>query len=257
MPVPTRTPLGASPTNRMWYLDVDTASNPAAPTWVAVMGISEFTPKISANRENDTDFDAAGYQSESKTAEKWSLEGKLNRKGLAADFTSYDPGQEFLRLRAIGQMGAANRVHIRYYEMEPSGPRVEAYDGFAGVDWEPDGGKMTDLSIVSFKLIGMGKLNPITHPNTGAVIPVITALAPITGLAAGGTLVRITGTNFTGVTGATGVKFATNNATSYDVLSDGVIYAIAPAHAAGQVDVAVTNAAGASATSALTKYTYV
>lgn len=256
MPVPTRTPLGASTTMRQWYLDVDTAGSTVSPTWVGVLGIMEFKPALEPTLQDDSDFDSGGFQSSTKTAEKWSVEAKIARKVTIADGTVYDVGQEFLRAKAFGQMGPANSVHIRYYEMQDNGPRVEAYEGFAAVTWSPDGGKMEDLNLVSLTLTGQGKLNQITHPNTGAVIPVVTLLTPATGLAAGGSLCRIKGTNFTGVTGAASLKFGATNATSYDVISDGLIEAIVPAHAAGVVDVVVTNGAGASAATALTKFTY-
>ena len=256
MPVPNRTPLGASTTMRMWYLDVDTAGSLTAPNWVPVHGMTEFKPALEPTKQDDSDFDSGGFQSKTKTAEAWSVEAKIARKVTVADGTVYDVGQEFLRVKSFGQMGPANSVHIRYYEMQPNGPRVEAYEGWGSVTWSPEGGKMEDLNLVAVTLDGQGKLSLITHPNTGSVIPVITSLTPATGLAAGNSLCRIAGTNFTGVTGATGVKFGTTNATSYDVVSDGMIEAIVPAHAAGVVDVVVTNAAGASAATALTKFTY-
>jgi hypothetical protein len=257
MPVPSRAvPLGASTVNRKWYVDVDTAFSSASPTWVGVFGIVNFQQKLNPTLQDDSDFDSGGFMSKTKTAEEWGVSLKIARKVTQADATVYDPGQEYLRARAIGQMGPSNAAHIRFYEMTPSGPRAEAYDGFAAVTWSPDGGKMSDLDIISVTLDGQGRLNAITHPNTGSVIPVITGLIPATGLAAGGSLCRITGTNFTGTTGATGVKFGATNATSYDVISDGLIEAIVPAHAAGVVDVAVTNGAGASAATAQTKFTY-
>lgn len=256
MAVPTRVPLGASTTMRQWYLDVDTASSLVTPTWVGVFGVMELKPGLDPTKQDDSDFDSKGFQSKTKTAEAWSVELKVGRKVQVADGTQYDVGQEFLRTKSFGKMGPDNSVHIRYYEMQDNGPRVEAYEGWASVGWSPDGGKMEDLNLVSVTLDGQGQLNLITHPATGAAIPVITLLTPSTGLAAGGSLCRIKGTGFTGVTGAAGVKFATNNATAYDVISDGLIEAIVPAHAAGQVDVIVTNTAGASANTALTKYTY-
>lgn len=256
MVVPVRTPLGASTTQRMWYLDVDTATSTVSPVWAPVHGITEFKPALEPTKQDDSDFDSGGFQSSTKTAEKWSCEAKVARKVTVADGTVYDPGQEFLRLKSFGTMGPANSVHIRYYEMTENGPRIEAYDGFASVTWSPDGGKMEDLNLVSLTLDGQGRLNLITHPNTGAVIPVISLLTPATGLAAGGSLCRIAGNNFTGVTGAASVKFGATNATNYDVISDGLIEAIVPAHAAGIVDVVVTNGAGASANTALTKFTY-
>ncbi|MEV4053039.1 IPT/TIG domain-containing protein [Amycolatopsis sp. NPDC049688] len=256
MPVPTRTPLGAATTQIMWYLDVDTASSTTAPVWIPVMGMTDFKQKLDPTLQDDSDFDSAGFMSKTKTAEAWGVDAKIVRKVLKADQTSYDPGQEFLRGKAIGKLGAANSAHIRFYEMTPGGPRAEAYDGWAAVTWSPDGGKMSDLNAVSLTLDGQGQLVAITHPNTGSVIPVLTAVVPAGGTTAGGNLVRIQGTNFTGTTGAASVKIGGTNATAYDVISDGLIEAIAPAHAAGQVDVVVTNGAGASAATAQSKYTY-
>jgi hypothetical protein len=257
MPVPSRAvPLGAATNQRKWYLDVDTNFSSVSPNWIGVFGITDFQQKLDPTLQDDSDFDSGGYMSQTKTAEAWSIAAKIARKQTLADATVYDPGQEYLRGRGIGQMGAANSAHIRFYEMTPSGPRAEAYDGFAAVTWSPDGGKLSDLDIVSLTLNGQGRLNPITHPNTGAVIPVVTLLTPAAGLAAGSGLCRITGTNFTGVTGAAGVKFGATNATNYDLISDGLIEATIPAHAAGVVDVVVTNGAGASAATAQTKFTY-
>jgi hypothetical protein len=69
--------------------------------------------------------------------------------------------------------------------------------------------------------------------------------------------VVITGTNFTGTTGATGVKFGSTNATSYVVNTATQITAVAPAGTANStVDVTVTNNSQTSATSAADKYTY-
>lgn len=256
MAVPNRVPLGASTTMRQWYLDVDLVTSLVAPSWAGVFGMMEFKPALEPTKQDDSDFDSGGFQSSTKTAEKWSVEAKLARKVQVADGTQYDVGQEFLRTKSFGKMGPDNSVHIRYYEMQDNGPRIEAYEGMASVTWSPDGGKMEDLNLVSVTLDGQGRLNLIAHPNTGAVIPVVTLLTPATGLAAGTSLCRIKGTNFTGVTGAASVKFGATNATSYDLISDGLIEAIVPAHAAGVVDVVVTNGAGASAATALTKYTY-
>ena len=52
----------------------------------------------------------------------------------------------------------------------------------------------------------------------------------------------LTGTGFTGLSGAAAVTFGGTNATSYTVNSATQITATAPAHAAGAVDVVVTAA---------------
>jgi hypothetical protein len=164
MPATTKVPLGASTTNRKWYLDVNTGTT-ASPVWTGVHGITEFKPALDPTLQNDSDYDSEGYKSQTKTAEEWAVETKVARKVTKADPTAYDPGQEFLRGKAIGKMGLANSVEIRYYEMEPGGPRIEAYQGQAAVTWSPEGGNMENLDMVSVKLTGQGKLDQITHPD--------------------------------------------------------------------------------------------
>ncbi|MET4170850.1 hypothetical protein ABIB99_001932 [Bradyrhizobium sp. LA6.1] len=88
---------------------------------------------------------------------------------------------------------------------------------------------------------------------TYVATPAVTSLSPTSGPAAGGTVVTITGTNFTGVTavsfgGTAAAGFTFNSATS--------ITATSPAGAAGAVDVRVTTPGGTSAISAADQFTY-
>ncbi len=73
---------------------------------------------------------------------------------------------------------------------------------------------------------------------TYAAAPTVASVSPASGPAAGGTAVTITGTNF--VAGAT-VSFGGAAATNVSVASATSITADTPAHAAGPVDVVVTN----------------
>ena len=84
--------------------------------------------------------------------------------------------------------------------------------------------------------------------------PTVTSLSPTSGSTAGGTVVTITGTSLTGVTG---VSFGGNAATTFSFVSATSVTATAPSHAAGQVDVTVTTPGGTSALSAGDKYTFV
>ena len=84
--------------------------------------------------------------------------------------------------------------------------------------------------------------------------PTVTGISPTSGPTTGGISVTITGTTFTG---ATAVKFGTDNATGYTVNSDAQITATAPAHAAGTVDITVTTTAGTSTTSSADQFTYI
>ncbi|MGX1747959.1 IPT/TIG domain-containing protein [Brevundimonas sp. NPDC055320] len=86
---------------------------------------------------------------------------------------------------------------------------------------------------------------------TYVAAPTVTSISPATGLAAGGTTVTITGTNFSG---ATRVTFG-GTAASYTVNSDTQITATAPA-GTGTVNVQVRTAGGTSAASSADQYTY-
>ena len=171
MTVPVREALGSITQVRKWWIDVNTGTY-ASPTWVGIFGREEFKPALDPSSTDTTDFEGDGWKSEQVTELGWSIEMKLHRKSRASDVTAYDPGQEFLRLKAA-MTGLANRVDVRFYEMEaygttPIGPRVEAYRGYASVKWSPDGGKQSDPDKVSCTLTGMGKRTAITHPSPTA-----------------------------------------------------------------------------------------
>jgi hypothetical protein len=78
------------------------------------------------------------------------------------------------------------------------------------------------------------------------------AIAPATGLAAGGTNVVITGTN---LAGSAGVTFGGVAATNFVVTSNTTITCTAPAHAAGAVSVVVKDDAGDITKAAFYTYT--
>jgi hypothetical protein len=71
--------------------------------------------------------------------------------------------------------------------------------------------------------------------------PTLTTVAPATGGAAGGTAVTLTGTDFTGATGAI---FGDLAATAFTVVSATSITCTTPAHAVGVVDVVVLHPVG-------------
>lgn len=161
--VPEREPLGASTLNRDWLIDVNTGTA-ATPTWTPVCGITEFQPGKDTTLQEDSDFDGGGWQSQTATALAWTLAFKVSRK-LQQGVAAYDPGQEALRL-ASDELGTENSVHVRFYKMDAA--RAEAYEGYAAVGWNPDGGGMDALDMVSVELTGQGKRSPITHPAPAA-----------------------------------------------------------------------------------------
>ncbi|MFI4991686.1 MAG: IPT/TIG domain-containing protein [Solirubrobacterales bacterium] len=82
--------------------------------------------------------------------------------------------------------------------------------------------------------------------------PAVTKVSPVKGPASGGTVVKITGTGFAGITA---VHFGAQSA-SFTVASSSKITATAPPGTTGTVDVTVTNAAGTSALSAADRFKY-
>lgn len=223
-----------------------------APDWQLVPAIYEFVPKIEGVDQDDSDYDSDGWGSDVRTARKWALEIKMRHK-LDAVTQAENPVQAKLRL-AGRSVGASATVKVRWYDRN-GGPEAES--GEALVSWESDGGDQEQSDNVTVMLKGRGTLTAITNPVTASLpLAVVTALTPATGSTSGGTLVKITGAYFVGVSGAAAVKFGANNATSYQVEDSDTIYAVAPAGSAGVVNVRVTNTTGQSATGAGNAYTY-
>jgi hypothetical protein len=128
---------------------------------------------------------------------------------------------------------------------------IAFYPGWTAVaDFNGDG--LPDLAVTQVSA-GHTVDVMLNQPNTANQPPTVTGVSPATGLVGGGSVVTITGTNFTGTTQ---VLFGSVGATTFTVNSDTSITATAPAEAAGPVDISVYNA-GPSATSAADIYTYV
>lgn len=244
---------------RKWVFEINTGTV-AVPVWTTVKGLNSLTvTEAEPNLEDDNVYEDAGYTGQTKTGLSWNAAATVMRRTDPTDVTIYDPGQEKLRLlgRTLGPTGVA---HCRFYDRD-GGP--EAFTGFGEVSWAPQGGTPTDLEQVDITITGKGINTQITNPNAPALgLPTVTAVSPATGTTAGGTLVKITGTNFlsragaTVVSGAAGVKFGANNATSYIVQDRQTIFAISPAGTAGAKQVIVTNTTGASVDTAADDFLY-
>jgi IPT/TIG domain len=110
------------------------------------------------------------------------------------------------------------------------------------------------------ELVGADQDNPAGDAGAAGAVwpfgpprPAITGLSPVSGVFAGGTLVTITGTGFTG---ATSVDFGSAPATDVTVHGDTQVTALSPA-GTGIVDVSVTTPGGTSPTTGADGYTYV
>jgi IPT/TIG domain-containing protein len=97
-------------------------------------------------------------------------------------------------------------------------------------------------------MFGTMRVNAVANP-----APTVTSILPVSGPITGGTIVTISGTGF--LSNPT-VKFGGVSATNVSATSSTSITATAPAHAAGKVDVVVTNSDSQSATLAQS-FTYV
>ncbi len=110
------------------------------------------------------------------------------------------------------------------------------------------------LTLPTFTLVaGANAVAFLNSWSATAVRPAVTAVSPASGPVAGGTSVTITGSGFSG---ASAVTFGSHAASSYTVVSDTKITAVAPASTAGTQDVTVAGPGGTSVAGAADHYTY-
>ena len=100
-----------------------------------------------------------------------------------------------------------------------------------------------------------GQSGIITTGGAQLITTTVSSVVPAKGPALGGTPVTLAGSGFTGVTS---VAFGTTQATSFTIVSDTQMTAIAPSGVAGTVvDVVVGGPGGSSPTTAASQYAYV
>ena len=112
----------------------------------------------------------------------------------------------------------------------------------------PAGGGVIDITVTT-----PGGTSATASSDLFTYGPVVSMVAPNIGGTAGGDLVTITGSGFTG---ATAVNFGTNSASSFTLVSDTEITVDSPQAIAGSVDVIVTTPAGTSPINPADEYTY-
>lgn len=254
--------MATTPTTRVTALarrmrvDIDTAVYPAS-QYQELMGKAEVKLIEELRTEGDEAYEDSGAYREQVTGYQWRLEIKLLHSTNAAG-TAVDTVHRFLRTKfeaAKTGTAQAGEFGVRWYDKDGLDDG-NSKEGRAYVKaFPPDGGNPGALDMISLVVQGQGPLAAITNPNA-TTVPAVTGLSPTGGGTAGGNLVNIYGSKFTGVTGATGVKFGANNATSYMFVSDSHIVAVAPAGVAGTVQVSVTTPGGTSADTAADNYTY-
>lgn len=219
---------------RDWKLDVSTDGV----NWVPLNGMTDFTPDVTPNLVDTSDYDTNGWGSNEPTMQDFKINIKLNRKSTAG---VKDPGQEILRATQ-GQFGDAARAYFRYYKRADGS---EAKSGKFIPQWTPSKTSNKDVEEVQVTGTGDGILADIANVSVTPPVPSITAVSPSG--AAAGAQITITGSAFTSTVATTGVKVGGTNAVPFTVVSDNVIVATMPAGSAGATTVVVTNATGASA----------
>ena len=242
----------ATALQRKWRWQINTGTV-SVPNWETVLGLQEFTPSTEPTDQEDNDYESDGWGGSTRTMLVWGLEANISHR---KDSTTHveNSVHAFLRLASTAIDTTSGVVHMRWFDKNGS---VEAYEGYGLITWAPDGGGMADLERVSITVTPSATsptLSTITNPVNATPLPLVTAVSPATGPAAGGTLVTVSGAYFSGVTA---VDFGATPATDFEFISATKISAIAPAHAAGTVQVKVTTPNGASADTAADNYVYV
>jgi len=235
---------------RRYRLDINIGTE-AVQNYLEMKGLNEFKPAITNITQADMHYDSDGWKGYVKTAQEYLVEGNVSVK---RDRTTklLNEVHAFMQ-EASKSFDGDEIVQFRYYDR---GGQEEGLEGWGIVSWTPDGGDAEQKGTVAFSLMPDSDrpgLTVIPNPLNATPVPIIASVSPATGPAAGSTLVTITGAHFTGTTT---VEFGADDATDFEVISSSVISAIAPAHAAGAVQVKVTNANGPSVDTAADNYTY-
>jgi len=137
--------------------------------------------------------------------------------------------------------GVSNIRRMRAYDALGASYAMDADFSISATRTNTDWDSAAFYTITATMYVFRGWIaNPVLTGN----VPIIDAVTP--GTAATAATVYIEGEKFTGTVGATGVKFAATNATSYVVVNDGLITAVVPAVANGSAPITVTSPVGAS-----------
>lgn len=215
-----------------------TADLTLAGGWLRFRGVNDFAPNVNPNLEDASDYDTDGWASSEVTMQDWSADvGFFRRKNSGV----YDAAQELVRAR-IGRFEDQARVGVRWFD-KTGGP--EANQGVALVTWKRSntGVKNLEQATVTFTGTDVPLQLDIANPYQATKAPVVLAVTP--GGQGTGEGVAITGAGFTG---ATGVKFGTTNATSFEVINDQLVIAVLPTGSAGSAAITVTTPVGPNAT---------
>ncbi|MFH9403256.1 phage tail tube protein [Streptomyces sp. NPDC017638] len=154
------TPTPTTALARRWRLQIDMSADQDGTDWQTVFGVTDFKPPMpDPNIEDSSDYESAGWNGNTKTAQEWELTVTINRK-INDQTKTYHPTHEKLRVAAYS-FGSASMAHLRWFDRDGL---PEAYEGTGVVKWEYSGGEHTALDQVEITVTGDGELKLIDNP---------------------------------------------------------------------------------------------
>jgi IPT/TIG domain/Glycine rich protein len=178
------------------------------------------------------------------------LNGSKEQSSLSISYKSASPPTVSITTPAEGASYSQGQVVDAAYSCSEGagGPGLKpGSEGCSGpvangaaIDTSTTGAHSFTVTATSQDGLTASKTVTYTVESPVAPPPTVTAISPSSGRAAGGTVVTITGSGFTG---ASAVKFGPTAAQSFEVQSDSSISAVAPARRPGTAAITVTVAA--------------
>lgn len=200
--------------------------------------ITDLNPAFTNKTRNRETYAAKGVDAAIKYGSN--LQITWNHEIVRDENGQYQPELQAL-IDASKENGQDNLVRLQVYDALGAD---YAFDGWFSIQvtrtstgWDDKG--WFQITATQNRFLGW-----ITNPVLTGNIPLISSVTPPA--AEEGDDLYIQGEQFTGTTGATGVKIGGVNATSYNVLNDSLIVAVVPAGAAGSAPIIVHNPAGDS-----------
>lgn len=132
------------------------------PDWQTLVGVEELQPTYEPRRQDDEDYEDEGAMRRATTGYSWGLEATIIHR-TGSDGETWNAVQEKLRLAAEANDTADGEVQVRWYDRQ--GREGDNHQGWALVDWTPEGGDPGARDLVSLVLHGQGKRESISNPS--------------------------------------------------------------------------------------------
>ncbi|MFE4548278.1 phage tail tube protein [Streptomyces sp. NPDC056785] len=154
------TPTETTALARRFRVQLDMSTDQDGSDWQTIIGVTDFKPPApDPNIEDSSDYESAGWNGNTKTAQGWELGFTINRREND-QVKVFAPTHERLR-QAAWKFGSQSMAHLRWYDRDGL---PEAYEGTGIVKWEASGGEHTALDQVEITITGDGELALIDNP---------------------------------------------------------------------------------------------